>query len=322
MNTASDNPVFAEGAGTDWPPTADGVRAYLLDLRDRICAMLRGEDADAVLQQDPWIRPQGGGGEARVFTGGPVLEQAGVNFSEVSGDSLPNSASATRPELSGRGFHAMGVSVVVHPRNPLAPTTHMNVRLIQAIKPGMDTLWWFGGGFDLTPHYPFNEDILAWHKAARAACAEFGDNHYARYKQACDRYFHLPHRGETRGIGGLFFDDYREGGFERAFAFMRSVGNAFVPTYQSILAARKHMAHTEAQRQFQLWRRGRYVEFNLLYDRGTLFGLQSKGRTESILMSLPPLVSWHYGRDMTTCESGIRLAHYLKPRDWLNGDLP
>jgi coproporphyrinogen III oxidase len=258
-----------------------------------------------------------GGGRTRVLRDGAVFEQAGVNFSHVGGDRLPPAASAHRPELAGRAWNALGVSVVVHPRNPYLPTAHMNVRYFEARAGGADPAWWFGGGFDLTPFYPFDADIVHWHRAARAAVAPFGDDVYPRWKQWCDEYFQLRHRGETRGVGGLFFDDLNAGGFERCFALTRSVGDAFADAYLPIVERRRYTPYGEREREFQLYRRGRYVEFNLVYDRGTLFGLQSGGRTESILMSLPPRVRFEYGYAPEPGSDEARLATYLKPRDWL-----
>lgn len=297
----------------------DLVRAYLLDLQDRICDALATEDGASTFKEDAWERSEGGGGRSRVLEGGKVFEKAGINFSDVHGKGLPPSATAARPHLAGAPFRAMGVSLVVHPRNPKVPTTHMNVRFFYAEPENGEPIWWFGGGFDLTPYYGEIEDAIHWHKTAQAACAPFGDNHYAKFKKICDDYFFLPHRNEARGIGGIFFDDYNEGGFEQAFAFMQSVGNHFVPAYQPIVARRKGEAYTEAQRQFQLYRRGRYVEFNLVYDRGTLFGLQSNGRTESILMSLPPLVRWNYDWHPEPNSKEAELyERFLKPQDWVN----
>lgn len=293
------------------------VRRYFLALQDRICGALEVEDGGARFREDSWTRPEGGGGRSRVLADGGVFEKAGINFSDVEGSQLPPSATAKRPRLAGAPFRAMGVSLVVHPHNPQVPTTHMNVRFFYAQPPGGEPIWWFGGGFDLTPYYGFREDAIHWHQTARAACQPFGEALYPKLKQICDEYFYLPHRGEARGIGGIFFDDYNEGGFDRAFAFTQSVGDHFLPAYQPIVARRKTSPHTEAQRQFQLYRRGRYVEFNLVYDRGTLFGLQSKGRTESILMSLPPLVRWDYDYHPKPATPEAELYEtYLQPQDW------
>ncbi|MCG2633607.1 MAG: oxygen-dependent coproporphyrinogen oxidase [Gammaproteobacteria bacterium] len=299
-------------------PDIPAVRDYLLDLQQRICEGLEGEEPGARFQEDVWQRPEGGGGQSRVMAGGEVIEQGGVNFSHVFGQGLPPSATAQRPELAGCSFQALGVSLVIHPRNPYVPTSHANVRLFVAEAEGRPPIWWFGGGFDLTPYYPAMEDTVAWHQRAKAACDPFGPDHYDRYKRWCDEYFYLKHRGETRGVGGLFFDDYSEGGFSQAFAFMRSVGDAYLTAYLPILASRKETPYSDRERQFQLYRRGRYVEFNLLYDRGTLFGLQSGGRTESILMSLPPLVRWEYGYESEPGSAEAELTDdFLKPRDWL-----
>ncbi|MDE0964975.1 MAG: oxygen-dependent coproporphyrinogen oxidase [Candidatus Latescibacteria bacterium] len=296
----------------------EGVKEYLLGLQDRICASLVAEDGGN-FREDDWERPGGGGGRSRVLVG-RVIEKAGVNFSHVMGRELPAAASARRPELAGRGFEAMGVSVIVHPRNPFAPTSHANVRFFIAEKEGEEAVWWFGGGFDMTPYYGFEEDAVHWHQTAQEACRPFGDELYGKFKKWCDEYFFLKHRDEPRGVGGLFFDDFNEGGFAHCFAFMRSVGEGFVAAYMPILQRRKGLEYGDRQRQFQLYRRGRYVEFNLVYDRGTLFGLQSGGRTESILVSMPPLVRWEYDWQP---EKGSQEAElydvFLKPRDWVKG---
>jgi len=293
---------------------------------------LEKEDGQAKFLQDDWSRRNdegeaekrktepapGGGGRTRVLSQGAVFEQAGVNFSHVSGASLPPSATAARPQLEGRSFEALGVSLVIHPENPYVPTSHANVRLFLAEKEGEQPVWWFGGGYDLTPYYPFIEDITGWHESAKAACQPFGEDVYPRLKAWCDRYFYLPHRGETRGVGGLFFDDLDEWGFDRSFEFLRAVGDSYLEAYLPIVKRRKNHAWSERQRQFQLYRRGRYVEFNLVYDRGTLFGLQSGGRTESILMSLPPLVSWRYDWQPEAGSEEARLYDFLVPRSWLD----
>lgn len=293
------------------------VREYLLGLQDRICAALEAEDGVARFAEDSWQRPGGGGGRSRVLAEGAVFEQAGVGFSHVFGPGLPPSATVQRPDLAGRSFEAVGVSLVFHPHNPYAPTTHMNVRFFLAERQGHDPVWWFGGGFDLTPYYGFEEDAVHFHRAARAACEPFGPEVYPRYKKWCDEYFFLRHRDEPRGIGGLFFDDLHEWGFDRTFAFLRSVGDHFLPAYLPILRRRKDTSYGERERDFQLYRRGRYVEFNLVWDRGTLFGLQSGGRTESILMSLPPLVRWRYGWRPEPGTPEARLyEEFLRPRDW------
>jgi coproporphyrinogen III oxidase len=272
----------------------DEVRAYLQSLQDGIVGELERLDGKETFHRDAWDRPGGGGGESRVLKRGGVFEQAGVNFSHVFGKQLPPSATKSRPDLAGQGFQAMGVSLVLHPENPYVPTTHANLRYFVAGEAGSDPVWWFGGGFDLTPYYPFHEDVVAWHEAARRACEPFGEDRYAKYKRWCDDYFFLKHRNETRGVGGLFFDDLNDLGFERSFAFLRSVGDTFIRAYAPIVEIRRGHPFGERQREFQLYRRGRYVEFNLIYDRGTLFGLQSGGRTESILMSLPPRVRYEY----------------------------
>ena len=299
-------------------PDTQAVQSYLLGLQERICAALEAADGAARFSEDAWDRPGGGGGRTRVLAGGGVFEQGGINFSHVFGERLPPSATAGRPELAGRGFQAMGVSLVVHPRNPYVPTSHMNVRFFIAEQEGAEPVWWFGGGFDLTPYYGFDADAVHWHRTAQAACAPFGADLYPRYKQWCDDYFFLKHRGEPRGIGGLFFDDLSEPGFAQSFAFMRSVGDHYLTAYLPIVERRKRLAHGERQRAFQKYRRGRYVEFNLVYDRGTLFGLQSGGRTESILMSLPPEVSWRYDWHPEPGSPESRLyERYLRPRDWI-----
>ncbi|MGB5598388.1 MAG: oxygen-dependent coproporphyrinogen oxidase [Thiothrix litoralis] len=294
------------------------VKTYLLALQDDICSQLAAEDGGATFMEDAWDRPGGGGGRTRVISNGAVFEQGGVNFSHVFGDKLPPSATAQRPELAGRSFQALGVSLVIHPHNPLVPTSHANVRFFVAEKEGEEPVWWFGGGFDLTPYYGFEEDCIDWHRTAKAACDPFGEDVYARYKHWCDEYFFLKHRNEPRGIGGLFFDDLNEWGFDTTFAFMRSVGDSYINAYRPIVSKRKGLAFTETQRDFQLYRRGRYVEFNLVYDRGTLFGLQSGGRTESILMSLPPLVKWRYAWQPEAGSEEARLySDFLRHRDWL-----
>lgn len=300
-------------------PDSSVVKAFLLELQNNICNGLEALDGVASFKEDSWKREEGGGGQSRVLTGGKVFEQAGVNFSHVMGASMPASATAHRPELAGRNFEAMGVSLVIHPNNPHIPTTHANVRFFIAHKEGTDPIWWFGGGFDLTPYYPYLEDVVSWHQSAKALCEPFGDETYPKYKKWCDEYFWLPHRNETRGVGGLFFDDLNKQGFDKSFDFMQAVGNGFLTAYAPIVERRKETEYGEHERQFQLYRRGRYVEFNLVYDRGTLFGLQTGGRTESILMSMPPLVRWEYAY---TPEAGSPEAalysDYLKPRDWLS----
>jgi coproporphyrinogen III oxidase len=298
-----------------------GVRDYLLSLQDRICTALEQEDGHAGFVEDEWSRESGGqlagGGRTRVLERGAVFEQAGVNFSHVSGDRLPPTATAARPELEGRRFEALGVSLVIHPENPHVPTSHANVRFFIAEKEGEAPVWWFGGGYDLTPYYPVVDDIVGWHRVARDACAPFGDDVYPRFKDWCDRYFYLKHRQEARGVGGLFFDDLNEWGFERSFAFLQAVGDSYLDAYLPIVRRRRDTPWTARQREFQLYRRGRYVEFNLVWDRGTLFGLQSGGRTESILMSMPPLVAWRYGWAPEPGTDEAFLYDCLEPRDWL-----
>lgn len=295
------------------------VKSYLLDLQDRLCDGLAAEDGGAGFREESWQREAGGGGRSRVMEHGRVFEKGGVNFSHVHGDRLPPSATAARPQLAGRGFHAVGVSWVLHPENPHVPTSHGNVRFFIAEKEGETPVWWFGGGFDLTPYYPVHEDVVHWHRVARDACAPFGAEVYPRFKAWCDEYFYLKHRDETRGVGGLFFDDFNEWPFDDCFAFQRAVGDAFLDAYLPIVRRRRDTPWSERERDFQLYRRGRYVEFNLVWDRGTLFGLQSGGRTESILMSMPPLARWEYG---WTPEPGsaeeVLYRDYLRPRDWLS----
>lgn len=295
------------------------VENWLCEFQDRATAALEALDGRATFRRDAWTRSEGGGGESRVLRHGALFEQAGINFSRVSGKTLPSSATAQRPELAGRAWQAMGVSLVLHPWNPYVPTTHLNLRFFVA--PGHDGLanvWWFGGGFDLTPYYGFEDDARHWHCTAKAACDPFGADVYVRYKKWCDEYFFLRHRNETRGIGGLFFDDLNEWGFDNCFAFVQSVGEHFMPAYAPIVVQRRDTPYGERERQFQLYRRGRYVEFNLVYDRGTLFGLQSGGRSESILMSLPPAVRWEYAwqPEPGSAEAGL-YERFLKPRDWV-----
>ena len=289
------------------------VKQYLLDLQDQICTAIELCDGGARFVEDKWER-----GRSRVMTDGALIEKGGVNFSHVQGDSMPASATAHRPELAGRSYQAMGVSLVIHPLNPYLPTSHANVRFFVAEKAGEEPVWWFGGGYDLTPYYGFEEDCVHWHQVAFDACKPFGDDVYPRYKQWCDDYFYLKHRDEARGVGGLFFDDLNEGGFDRCFAFMQAVGNSYTDAYLPILERRRDTPWGERERAFQLYRRGRYVEFNLVFDRGTLFGLQSGGRTESILMSLPPLVRWEYNwqPDEGSAEQAL-YTQFLPPRDWL-----
>ena len=294
------------------------VNSYLQRLQKTITGELQQIDAGAKFETDTWQRDAGGGGRSMVLRDGAVFEQAGVNYSEVYGENLPASATAHRPELAGRQFRAMGVSLVIHPDNPYIPTSHANVRFFVAEKPGEAPIWWFGGGFDLTPYYGFEEDCKHWHQIAKQACDPYGAERYADYKKWCDEYFYVKHRGEARGIGGLFFDDLNEPDFEQAFAFMRSVGDHYLPAYTPIVERHKNDAYGEREKKFQLYRRGRYVEFNLVYDRGTLFGLQSGGRTESILMSLPPEVNWRYNYQPEAGSAEAELTdYYLEARDWL-----
>ncbi len=299
-------------------PDKQAVLNYLMELQERICRALAQADGEKSFAEDSWQRAEGGGGRSRILTDGAVFEKGGVNFSHVSGQQMPASATAHRPELAGRRFEAMGVSLVMHPRNPYVPTSHANVRFFIAEKDGADPVWWFGGGYDLTPFYGFEDDCVHWHRTAKEACKPFGDSTYARYKNWCDEYFYLKHRNEARGVGGLFFDDLNEPGFERSFAFMKSVGDSYLEAYVPIVNRRKNTEYGERERRFQLYRRGRYVEFNLVYDRGTLFGLQTGGRTESILMSLPPLVRWDYDWHPDPCsEEHALYTDYLPPRDWI-----
>jgi coproporphyrinogen III oxidase len=303
-------------------PDTKAVKDFLLSLQDKICSALEHEDGEENFFEENWLRDEGGGGRSRVLTDGKVFEQAGVNFSHVMGNSLPRSATEKRPELEGRSFVAMGVSLVIHPKNPYVPTTHANVRFFIAEKPDSDPIWWFGGGFDLTPYYPFKEDVIHWHKITKQACDEIDSTYYEKYKKWCDKYFYLPHRQETRGVGGIFFDDFPEqrniNSFDHGFNFIKSVGTHFIPAYIPIVQKRKNTKFGERERDFQLYRRGRYVEFNLVYDRGTLFGLQTGGRTESILMSLPPLVKWKYNWHPEAGSDEAKLYDfYLKPQNWL-----
>ena len=295
------------------------VKTYLMALQDTICQGLENADGKAKFVEDNWQRAEGGGGRTRVIQGGNVIEQGGVNYSHVFGASMPASATAHRPELAGRSFHACGVSLVIHPNNPHIPTSHANVRFFIAEKEGEEPIWWFGGGFDLTPYYPVFEDVQHWHQVASDLCQPFGAEVYDKYKNWCDDYFYLKHRSETRGVGGLFFDDLNELGFEQSFAFMQAVGNGYLDAYLPIIERRKETPTTDQQRDFQLYRRGRYVEFNLVWDRGTLFGLQTGGRTESILMSMPPLARWEYNYVPAADSPEAKLyQYYLRPQDWLN----
>lgn len=295
------------------------VKEYLLKFQAQVCQMVETEDGLAKFRSDPWQHTEGGGGDSRVLQAGAVFEQAGVNFSHIIGKQLPKAATLKRPELANCQFQALGVSLVLHPLNPYIPTTHANIRMFVAEKNDGEIIWWIGGGFDLTPYYGFREDCRHWHQMSYEACREFGEEVYPRFKHWCDEYFYLKHRNEPRGIGGLFFDDLNEWGFERSFEFMQSVGGHFIKAYQPIVAKRKLTSFGDRERNFQLYRRGRYVEFNLLYDRGTLFGLQSGGRTESILMSLPPQVHWRYNwqPESGTPEADL-YTEFLQPKDWLN----
>ncbi len=299
-------------------PDKYAVKEYLLQLQDHICQALEEEDGSARFMEESWNREEGGGGRSRVMTEGAVIEKGGVNFSHVFGTKMPASATAHRPELAGRSFEAMGVSLVIHPNNPFVPTSHANVRFFIAEKEGEEPVWWFGGGYDLTPYYGNREDCRHWHQTAKDACEPFGEDIYPRFKKWCDDYFYLKHRNEPRGVGGLFFDDFNEQPFVESFAFMRAVGDSFTKAYCPIVAQRKDIPFTDEQRQFQLYRRGRYVEFNLVFDRGTLFGLQTGGRTESILMSLPPLVRWDYNwqPEPGTAEAELYDV-YLQPQEWV-----
>ena len=299
-------------------PDITAVRDYLKSLQATVCATLEVLDSETKFIEDSWVRDEGGGGVARVLTNGGLFEQAGVNFSHVTGASLPPSATQSRPELKGRAFEAMGVSLVLHPDNPYIPTTHANVRFFTTTSDEGPPVWWFGGGFDLTPYYPFEEDCIHWHQCAKSACDPFGDTLYSELKDWCDRYFYLKHRDEARGVGGLFFDDHNQPDFQTAFDLMQSVGNHFLMAYVPIAEKRRELPFGEREKSFQRYRRGRYVEFNLVYDRGTLFGLQSGGRTESILMSLPPSVEWRYNwqPEPGTPES-LLYTDFLPPRDWL-----
>lgn len=299
-------------------PDIQQVKTFLLKLQDQICQQLAAADGKGHFAEDQWVREEGGGGQSRVMTHGAVFEQAGVNFSHVSGATLPASATAHRPELAGRSFQAMGVSLVIHPLSPYIPTSHANVRFFIAEKPGEAPVWWFGGGFDLTPYYGFEEDARHWHLTAQQLCQPFGDDVYPKYKKWCDDYFFIKHRNEARGIGGLFFDDLNSPDFDTCFSFMQAVGKGFTDAYLPIVEKRKALPWGERERQFQLYRRGRYVEFNLVWDRGTLFGLQTGGRTESILMSMPPLVRWEYGYEPEAGSPEAALySDFLPVRDWL-----
>jgi coproporphyrinogen III oxidase len=298
-------------------PNINDVISFFKSLQDNICDGLARADGGQDFFEDNWQREQGGGGRTRVLTDGDIFEQAGVNFSHVFGNKMPASATAHRPELQDRTFQACGVSLVIHPKNPYIPTTHANVRFFIAEKAGADPVWWFGGGFDLTPFYPFDDDIIHWHQTAADLCQPFGNKVYQAHKNWCDQYFYLKHRDETRGVGGLFFDDLNQWGFEKSFAYTQALGVNFLAAYLPIVEKRKTMPYGEREREFQLYRRGRYVEFNLVYDRGTLFGLQTGGRTESILMSMPPLARWQYNFQAEENSPEARLKQYLIPQNWL-----
>jgi coproporphyrinogen III oxidase len=295
------------------------VKSYLMSLQDAICQQLAQADGEQSFQEDSWDRPGGGGGRSRIIKNGAVFEQGGVGFSHVYGEKMPASATAHRPELEGRDFNACGVSLVMHPETPMVPTVHMNVRFFIAQKEGEEPVWWFGGGFDLTPFYPFDEDIIEWHQQAKNALDSVDEKLYPEYKAWCDDYFFLKHRDEARGVGGIFFDDLNDRSFDECFSVIKAVGDAFTKAYLPIVERRKNLAYTQQQRDFQLYRRGRYVEFNLVWDRGTLFGLQTGGRTESILMSMPPLARWEYDWQAEPGSAEEQLTeYYLKPRDWLS----
>ena len=299
-------------------PNIQSVKDYLLALQDSICGSLENLEEEAVFVEDLWDRGgDTGGGRTRVLENGLTFEQAGVNFSHVRGGSMPASATQNRPELAGRNFEALGVSLVIHPRNPYVPTSHANVRFFIAEKDGVEPIWWFGGGFDLTPYYGFEDDAVHWHQQAKEACDPFGEELYSGYKKWCDDYFYIKHRNEPRGIGGLFFDDLNQWDFDTCFNYVKAVGQGFIDAYVPIMERRKNDAYGEQERQFQLYRRGRYVEFNLVFDRGTLFGLQSGGRTESILMSMPPLARWEYNYQADKGSAEANLSNYLAPKDWL-----
>ena len=295
------------------------VKEFLLSLQENICAGLEAEDGEATFITDQWERDEGGSGITRVIGDGAVFEKGGVNFSHVFGEAMPASATAARPELAGRAYQAMGVSLVIHPENPFVPTSHANFRLFVAEKDNEEPVWWFGGGYDLTPYYGFEEDCVHWHKTAKESCADFGSEYYDKFKKWCDEYFYLKHRKEPRGVGGLFFDDFNELGFEQCFAFVQSMANSYLKAYVPIVSKRKDADFEERHRHFQEYRRGRYAEFNLVYDRGTVFGLQSGvGRIESILMSLPPVVRWIYDWHPEEGSEEARLyTDFLKHRDWV-----
>jgi coproporphyrinogen III oxidase len=299
-------------------PSKHAVKKYLLSLQDSLCKGLEIVESNKKFIEDSWVRAEGGGGRSRVLVDGDIIEKGGVNFSHVYGSKMPASATAHRPELVGRSFEAMGVSLVIHPNNPYVPTSHMNVRFFIAEKEGEEPVWWFGGGYDLTPFYGKKSDCIHWHQTAKAACDNFDINFYPRFKKWCDEYFYLKHRGEARGVGGLFFDDFNELGFKQSFNFLKSIGDSFLTAYMPIVQKRCQIAFGERERQFQLYRRGRYVEFNLIFDRGTLFGLQTGGRTESILMSLPPLVRWVYDYQLLAgSDEALLTEEFLPIQNWI-----
>jgi len=299
-------------------PDINQVKNYLLDLQNRICESLEQQDGHSKFKEDAWERTEGGGGRTRILQDGAVFEQAGVGFSHVFGDQLPSAATTQRPDLAGRNFQALGVSLVIHPNNPFVPTSHCNVRFFIAEKKDEEPVWWFGGGFDLTPYYGFEEDAVFWHQTAKQACDEVDKSYYPKFKKWCDDYFYIKHRNEARGVGGLFFDDLNEGGFEKSYQLFSSVGDHFLKAYIPIVEKRKDHTFNEQHRDFQLYRRGRYVEFNLVYDRGTLFGLQSGGRTESILMSLPPNVRWQYNYQPEAGSEEEKLyTDFLPAKEWI-----
>ena len=299
-------------------PNINEVKEYFINLQDIICNGLSNEDGKASFTEKSWQHKEGGGGHTRVLTNGAVFEKAGVNFSHVKGKALPKSATLARPYLNGWEFEATGVSLVIHPHNPYVPTSHANVRFFMATKHDADPVWWFGGGLDLTPYYGFQEDCVAWHQSASNACQKYGHYVYDQYKKACDNYFYLPHRKEPRGIGGLFFDDLYKWGFLKSFAFTQEIGDLFLKAYRPIVAKRKSLLYGDKEKAFQRYRRGRYVEFNLLYDRGTMFGLQSGGAVESILMSMPPQADWQYDwQPVPGSEEEKLYKEFLVTKDWI-----
>ncbi len=296
---------------------SQNVRDYFLALQNKITEKLQEQETVSFIE-DKWKREEGGGGQSRILENGDIFEKAGINFSDVQGKHLPASATNKRPNLENASFRAMGISLVFHPRNPFVPTCHMNLRFFSVMKDEEEITWWFGGGYDLTPYYGFEEDAIHWHRTAHEACEPFGQSIYPEFKKACDRYFYLPHRNEPRGIGGIFFDDYNKVDFQHSFALTQSVGNSFLPAYMPIVEKRKNTPFNDSHKKFQHYRRGRYVEFNLVYDRGTLFGLQSNGRTESILMSLPPQVNWTYDyKPDSNSEEALLYQNFLIEKDWL-----